>query len=140
MNSFRICFVVCALLIVSGCGKSGPAPTASLSGKVTIDGAPAPTGSQIHFTDSASGNVAIGVIRDGGAYTATLNGQEKVFPGDYKVTVSGPAVEVDAEAAMEPDFVPPTNPIPEKYQDASTSGETVTVTEGENTYNLDISS
>lgn len=140
MNSSRICLAVCALLIVCGCGPSKPTPTASLSGKVTLDGVPAPAGSKIHFTDSANGNVAIGVIGDGGDYTATFEGQEKVFPGDYKVTVSGPAVEVDAEAAMEPDFVPPTDPIPAKYQDASTSGETVTVTEGENTYNLDISS
>ncbi len=135
-----LCLVACLPLSLSGCGgTSGPAPTASLKGKITIAGAPAPAGTTIQFINSTSGDVAVGLVGGDGTYTATLNGSDRVFAGDYQVMVSGPQVAVDAEAAMEPGFTMPTDPIPSKYHSAGTSGETVTVADGDNTYDLDMS-
>jgi hypothetical protein len=82
--------------------------------------------------------VAVGIIGADGSYAATTDGKEAIFVGDYQVTVTGPDPEISPDEAMEPDFQAPEDPIPEKYHDASTSGETVTIQDGANTYNLDM--
>ncbi|HBJ37609.1 MAG TPA: hypothetical protein DDZ51_23205 [Planctomycetaceae bacterium] len=88
--------------------------------------------------DPTTGNVAVGLVGDGGAFTASTNGTPGLFVGEYSVTAKGPDLVVDAEAAMQPGFKPPTDPIPAKYQSAQSSGEKVTIVDGPNTYNLDM--
>lgn len=138
MKFLSICAIGALLLLVVGCGPSGPKPTASLSGKLTLDGSPAPAGTTIQFIDTATGNVAVGVVGQGGAYAATTNGEPRIFAGEYVVTARGPEIAVDADAAMEPGFNPPTDPVPAKYQSAEANGERVNVVDGENTYDLDM--
>jgi len=130
--------VAMGLVHLIGCGPSEPQPTASLTGKVALDGSPAPAGSTIQFTDSTTGKASVGTIGADGSYIATTGGQQKIFVGTYKVSVVGPDPNISPEAAMEPGFVPPEDPIPEKYRDANTSGESVEVKDGENTYDLDM--
>ncbi len=138
MKFLSICAIGALSLLVIGCGPSVPKPTATLSGKVTLSGSPAPAGTTIQFIDNATGNVAVGLVGQGGAYTATTNGEPRIFAGNYVVSAKGPEIVVDADAAMEPGFKPPTDPVPAKYQSAEASGEKVTVVDGENTYDLDM--
>lgn len=138
MKFFNVLAVVLLSLLAVGCGPSGSKPSATLSGKVTLGGAPAPAGTVVQFIDSTTGNVALGVVAEGGLYSATTNGVTSIFVGDYTVTAKGAEIVVDPTAAMEPGFISPTDPIPAKYQSAETSGEKVTIVDGENTYNLDM--
>lgn len=128
---------ICSLML-SGCGPKERQPNATMSGKVTLGGRAAPAGSTIQFVDPTTGNTAVGMVEADGSYKAVVAGVQGVFSGTYQVSVTGPNPVIDAEKAMEPDFVPPEDPIPARYQSAASSGETVTVTEGENTYDLNM--
>jgi len=138
MKNLYLCAMGALSLFLAGCGPSGPKPTATLSGKVTLSGSPAPAGTTVQFLDSKTGNVAVGLVGADGTYSAMANGEPRIFAGEYAVSARGPEVVIDADAAMEPGFKAPVDPLPAKYHSAESSGEKVSVADGENTYNLDM--
>ena len=133
-----------------GCETGGlSGPTGTVSGKITYNGAPVPAGSTVNFTHDETSMAATGVTGADGSFTLQMQGEGEVLAGSYKILVSPPvqpqagpenpeAYEAmmtggDAAAAEQP-----TGPFPQKYQATATSGETFTVKEGPNTYDLDM--
>ena len=90
------------------------------------------------FRDSATGRLSIGITKKDGTFVARTNDVSMMYEGTYEVSVVGPVVEVDPEEALKPDYKDPVDPTPAKYRDPKTSGETVEIKAGENTFNLDM--
>ena len=82
-------FVVAALVLLpfSGCG--GPeTPVYPVTGKVTYNGKPLPTGS-VTYIPIAAGPSATGRIREDGTYTlTTFTEGDGAVPGDHQVLIS----------------------------------------------------
>jgi hypothetical protein len=113
-------------LLVIGCGKS---QNATVSGIVTYDGQPLSTGA-VTFQPVAPGPLAIGDIRNDGAYTLRTGDATGLSAGEYQVTVvaTGPMPEATPSNPMPlPELL-----IPARYGDVSTSGLKYTVERGEN--------
>ena len=105
------------VLAFTGCG-GGP-NTTTVSGKVTVNGAPVSRG-VINFQASGSRPLGSGISADG-TYSVELP------PGDYQVRIDAPP-EVPA-GYKEGDPLPRLGPrlVPEKYAGFSSSGLTATV-------------
>lgn len=142
----RFALVCCGLLGLSllGC-DSGPG-TVSVSGKVTIDGEPAPEGVRVNFEPTgAEGETATGVVDASGNYTLYTGsqGHEGAMPGQYTVYLSPPPEGGEAYMS-EPGSgsgvpgVPGPGPIPPEYISAQSSPEKVEVTSGDNTIDIEI--
>jgi hypothetical protein len=135
--------LVAALLLLAtvGCGRK----TGSISGKVSYNGKPLPSGSVAIYGEA--GGVASSQIEGDGSYTI-----QRAPLGPAKLTVvtprphaqprrsgrdrapsKGPGGEQRA-AAPEPKPVA----IPEKYQDPQQSGLTYTVKPGDQTFDIDL--
>jgi hypothetical protein len=75
--------IVCLLLSASiGCGGK----PSSVTGRVTLDGAPLPRGT-VTFHPTEHGGLAYGTIDPDGAYELKTGGQQGLTPGEYDVTV-----------------------------------------------------
>ena len=74
--------VLAALLTAAGCGEPG---TGEVTGAVTVDGQPAPTGSSINFVSTDGKSAGAGATITDGKYTAT-----KVPVGAAKVQIRVP--------------------------------------------------
>jgi hypothetical protein len=123
-------------LTVSGCGGDGRLPTAPVSGTVTFESAPVPTGSLL-FVPEGGGPSAQGNLDAEGHYTlGTYTTNDGAILGRFKVLITaftqpsgGPGLPEDAikgDAA-------PISLIPEIYGDLEKSGLTATVVKGRNT-------
>ena len=132
-------------LATLGCGAGSAFPegtTGTLKGNVTLDGSPVPAGTTVTFFHT-SAVPASGIVGPDGAYTAKMAGEPKVLTGDYRVTVSDPPQKMptNEEMAAGGEMPEPAKAVvPAKYSIAETSGLTVTVTEGENTFNIELAS
>jgi hypothetical protein len=142
------CFVL-ALLVPAGCGVGG---SATVEGKVTIDGQPASSG-RVFFRSADGKSTVVATIGPDGAYRAV-----DVPCDTMKVTVTLPtkwerigllrdAKKAKKSGASEGPKAPrgvgasePGVKISEKYQNPDTSGLTLAVTSGTNTYDIEISS
>jgi hypothetical protein len=127
-------------LLLAGCG--GP-KTGSVSGRVTLEGDPLPSGRVTFFGEH--GEVAGDDIGADGRYTVA-----KAPVGNVKVTVTTqPPPSTDKpdlvmkmdkhegtpkEMASDKKYVP----IPPRYRDPDKSGLGLTVKEGEQDYNIDL--
>jgi len=123
-------FSLLCLVLASGCSGSG-SQHAVVSGKVTLSGAPVAAGTVLLMTDD--GKAASAELKADGTYL--LQAQ----PGRFKVAVtpppppdplaasgSTPAAAASANAA----------PIPKRYHDFGSSGLTVEVKKGNNTFDI----
>lgn len=121
-------------LLLSGCG--GPFD-ASLSGQVKLDGAPLASGSVTLQPHSADGAIAHGRIVDGG-YRVQTGREFGLSPGGYAVTVV--ARETPAELYSEAGGPPPAGKLitPPWYRSTETSGLSVDVEPGGNTYDIEL--
>ena len=130
-------FMTAALLAsisFSGCGGSRLG-TVPVKGKVTINGQPVKKGT-VFFqpVDAAKGRPARSGIKPDGSYAASsLDNDQAIGPGEYKVLLMPPAMEVGSPAGKAS--------IPQKYRDANTSGLTITVPYGGGpiTYDIEMS-
>lgn len=140
---FFIAATLCAVGLVSGCssGSNGPA-IAAVKGKVIYQGKPVPR-AIVNFL--AKGQpVANGSTNDQGEFTLNTKGRSGAPIGECRVTVmameaaasSGAASGAPAIEPGSPEYLkmqtsaPPKAPkslIPTKFQNAETSGITVTV-------------
>lgn len=137
MNRFvyGLSVVLSALLVLSGCGEAETDVT--VSGKVTVDGAPIPTGA-INFVDPA------GIIPTGGGVIADGSYTAKVQPGEKVVMVLGnkligqePLYEGVADSPMRDKYEMIT---PEAYNAAHLSPLKATITDSQEGLDFDLDS
>lgn len=135
----RLLLVVCLWTsAVVGCGTRVPAnpTTYAVHGKVTLDGAPLTRG-WVKFQPASPGKgvPAEGEIKADGSYEArAFVGQPGTTAGEYKVSIapiSGP---------QEGDMTAEKLPVPEKYLKPDTSGIQKTVSSGDNTIDIELTS
>jgi hypothetical protein len=140
-----------ALLLMSGCGGGYSGPTGTVSGSVTLNGQPVPSGSIVSFI-ADDGFVATGIVDAAGAYKLEVAGQgPKVPAATYKVMVAAPASggisDTDAEyekmmqstnADAMGSSAKVTEAIPSKFTSTATSGLSFPVNAGENTINIEL--
>ena len=124
--------LLAGLLLAWGCSKAEHNPC-SLSGTVTVDEQPLDGGSLLLLTED--GQVSGAAVKTDGKYTLQCK------PGTYKVAVGPHEVIVGADG-VPLDGLAPVNSIkiPKKYQDVGTSELEVVVTEGSNTYDINLTS
>jgi hypothetical protein len=138
------------VLAVVGCGGDSKGPTGTISGKLTVNGQPAPAKTQVFFLSNTGDATSAEVAGDG---TFTIMG---VTVGSYQVSIKPPAAtseNVSPEEAMRMMYgTEPggkgSNPnafasegavkIPEKYTSFADSGITFEVKEGVNDFALDL--
>jgi hypothetical protein len=108
-----------------GCGSELPS---TVSGKVTLDGAPLTKGT-VTFAPQGEGRIAYGEIDSSGNYTVRTLNDQGMQVGEYNVTIiaTGEAPASD---------IPPPLLTPAKYANAQTSGFTASVKPGPNTFNF----
>lgn len=129
-----LALMVCALV---GCGEKGP-ETAKVTGKVTLaDGQPLP-GGRVDFHSPELG-MAAGTINGDGSYEAL-----DVKPGEYKVSIENTHLKgMNAAPVPEGTQAMPGSDqsyveINPKYRNPETSGLTITVGKGEQTFNIEL--
>ncbi|MDR0870610.1 MAG: hypothetical protein LBN39_07435 [Planctomycetaceae bacterium] len=119
---YRLIFLLsCSVLI--GCGQR----TVPLKGTVTYadDGSPVPFGI-VHF-DSASSRSKATIKEDGTFVVGTMKDTDGIFPGTYDVSIVG-AEKPGTGKSDDPMVPPPAIPlIDPKYENATTSGLTLSV-------------
>lgn len=122
-----VCLCVTAL-VLTGCG-AGSKPTGSVAGKVTYNGNPV-----------AGGNVNLLSTAGVGAQAAISNGAYKIeaaLPaGEYAVYVSAPLPT--PQPPGKPAAPAPKFEVPQKYQDAKSSGLKLTIKPGRNDLPIEI--
>lgn len=144
-------FSVCLLLVSLGCGGTDFGPMGSVSGKLTMDGAPLTAGTQVLFMQMEKGYAAFGQADAEGNYQLQWMREDQTFTeipvGTYKILIQPPAVqsveELDADAMLaggDEDIQPATPVFPAKYQQHATSGLEFTVNEGANTHDINLDS
>ncbi len=111
--------------LVSGCSESGP-PTGTLTGNVTYQGKPLPTGTITFVPQGEEIPFAYAEIEEDGSYIAETPDVGSVIEvGSYKVMISA-VKDVGPESPVVP-------LIPDKYSSDQSSGLTAEISEGENT-------
>ncbi len=125
----RVLAVMALMLVaIAGCG----APYASsVSGLVTVDGAPITTGGTVTFHPPGDGAVAYGVIDASGRYTVNTGATAGMTPGEYLVTV----VSTGPSPAEE---VPGPLLTPNKYGTKQTTDLKATIKNGANDIPLNL--
>ena len=124
-----------ALGMTFGCGTGDSRPSAEIQGVVQFDGQPLEEGS-VHFSSTKSGETAYANLGPGGAYTVTF---DEVDAGQvYEVAVTKPVNEELDAHAFEASQQAPTVSIPPKYTNRATSGLSLTVQGGTQTYDINL--
>jgi len=120
----RIMIALMVIVAASGCFGSGKPKTGSVTGKVTLNGAPLEKG-QVAFFDPKRGDGATVSIEKDGVYKIA-----KVLEvGDYQVSVFPPVGVPGGAGAGKVS-------IPNKYQNPGSSGLSFTIEPGANEYNI----
>jgi len=121
-----------ALLLLFGCGKSGP-PMGEVSGKLTFKGNPVAEG-RVSFMNSEAGTGGEGKVTNG-----TFALSAPLPTGEYKVMVL-PLVVRQQEGGKGPEVgvEKPAPDIPQKYRVIGTTTLKATVKEGKNDLTLDM--
>lgn len=110
--------VLCVALGGCGGGATDDLPRQAVSGKVTLDGKPLARGS-IQFQPVAGQGVAAGGEVKDGAYSVAR--EQGPVPGDYQVIISStPPPSVEPTGPPGESTPPPPDPIPARYNTAST--------------------
>lgn len=109
--------------VMLGCSSqpASPIPLKKVTGMVTLDGDPLPSGS-ITFMPVVGTNSCTGEIEQGRFTLSTFSPGDGAPPGEYKVSVVSWTTPPD----MGVEGVPA---IPKKYLDANLSGLTATISE-----------
>lgn len=137
--------LVAGLLLGAGCGGNddGRPRRYPLTGVVTLGGEPV-EGATVMFVAVDGKGGAAGRTDAQGRYAATtFNPGDGAVPGEYLVTVSKyempsefPDEAEDSPGQDQEHLPPPTNLVPAKYADVQTSGLTVSVVEGKNSFDI----
>jgi hypothetical protein len=145
MRSLQV-FVACALLVCIGCrGGSDRAPTAEVTGNVTLDGKPLKEAAIFFKTDFA--RMAVGKVVDGAIVEVTTYEENDGAPvGENRIAIQS----VVHEQPLAPSAGPrgpsyAAKPmisvvVPQKYANPASSGLTAMIEEGTNELAFDLSS
>jgi hypothetical protein len=123
-----------AVAVCAGCGSGG---TGVVTGKVTINNKPLPSGSITFLSEAGNHDAFTATIKDGEYRT----GEMPVGPAKAYIS---PPLEMPEKGPEGGDQRPVTKaarkkgPIPHKYLVADTSGLSLTVQKGENPFNVDM--
>lgn len=154
------------LMLVWILGCSSQIPTYPVTGKVSDSKGKPIEGAAVSFLpDSGDAMLAVGITDSSGVYRLNTQGREGARAGAYKVSIAqyeGAEQDSDGEGATLADPYDITDEYPEDYDeraaseassknssknmlparfaDASTSGLTATVVEGENTVDFSVAS
>lgn len=119
-----------SLAMFFACSKSSVGPSAVVSGKVTLAGAPVSAATVLFMTDD--GQAATAELNSDGTYVVHCR------PGRYKVAVTPPPppdpLAAPAAAPSAPRSTAPS--IPQRYRDLGRSGLTIDVKEGDNKFDI----
>lgn len=130
--------LVCATLVAVclGCGNGDRLPTAPVSGTVTFESAPLPSGSLL-FVPEGGGPSAQGNINSDGTYTlGTYSSSDGAILGRFKVMITAFTQPSGGSGLPEDTLNGNTasvSLIPEIYGDLEKSGLTANVVKGRNT-------
>ncbi|MCR9115901.1 MAG: hypothetical protein NXI22_03000 [bacterium] len=136
LRSAAACRLLClSLLLVAliGCGKA--APTAMVSGKVTVKGKQLTNGTVIFYDAEGGGGATCPIDADGNYQT-----KEKLYAGSYTVAI-GPGAGVPALEAGAIGMPPPPvvdDSVPKKFTSIQTSDLKTVIEDGENTFDVQI--
>jgi len=130
-RAYRFVGVLLAVVgLAAGCGGGDGAQP--VRGKVTYQGQPLQQGTvMFNPTDSTSPPV-LGRIADDGTYEVSA------APGEYKVIVTSMTEDSSGLDPDDPGYKAPESLIPEQYSNPLKTPLQATVTEGENTVDLDL--
>lgn len=139
--------ITCLALCMAGCGGEDTGYSGSmgtLTGKVTVGGNPAPAGCTVSIMSAEQGFVATASTGADGTYSMTWKGSGDLPVGKYGVSVTGPAAQTETDPdklmkmSQEGTLPEIKEVVPAKYQTAKTSGLSVEIKEGPNTYDIPI--
>ena len=128
------CLSLCCVVVFLGCGEPAE-PVGTVTGKVTFNGAPVEEG-VVNFFSQATNTGGSGELGSGGSYSAPA-GQKGLPLGEYEVYVVPPTV-VLSDTAESPggEGYKEVDNIPQKYRSSGTSELKVTVAEGPNSFDI----
>jgi hypothetical protein len=130
MRRAPLLLVVVLCFAPVGCGSG----MVQVKGQVTVNGKPLPLG-RVSFqpVDLKQGRPAMANVDVDGRFTAsTFKVGDGLVPGEYRIAIQGPRGGLPGEGGS--NFVK----VPARYEDAATSGFTVTVKEGDPTRRIDL--
>lgn len=131
-NSCRTALILILAAFLTGCG--GALPT--VEGTVTLDGQPLDKGF-VSFVPVGSGTMGTATIQEGGYYAVKTGGQGGLTTGEYRVAITAYSTRPGRNEMEAPQFALAT---PAKYNDPQSSGFTVEVTPGQNTFDFALDS
>ena len=113
-----------------GCGGSDAPPSGTVTGTVTMAGSPLTNGTVVYM-DDATGVGGSAELDEQGQYAFDA----PLRAGQYAVSIQPPPLPAPHETPAAPSepFA-----VPQKFQDAKTSGLTAEVKEGKNVINFDL--
>lgn len=122
-----VALAIC-VLVMPGCDGGDPR-TATVSGRVTLDGQPVDSGSILLLSETGDSGGA--ELDSGGAYSLVCK------PGKYLVAVMPIPVEVGQDGRpLNPMQAGRSTKIPKHYQDVGSSELAVEVNSGDNTFDV----
>lgn len=129
-----ILLTLLALSTVCGCGDG----LATVSGTVTLNGAPIAGGPRMYGTvnfypESGSGTSAVGIIDESGQYKLKTGARNGIEPGAYLVGIAVKKITMPTNPNQMPQ---PTLITPKKYASVTESGFREEVTPGDNTFDF----
>jgi hypothetical protein len=128
-----VALFVPALLLLIGCGPSGP-KTAPVKGTITYKGAPVPQGTIMFQPDS--GPAATAEINNGAYVLKTFRDGDGAVLGNHKVTVISLANQKELLPEERKPLPPPMVPLDYSFPDKS--GLTAVVEDKVNIFNFDL--
>ncbi|QDS99902.1 hypothetical protein [Adhaeretor mobilis] len=132
-QSDGLALALMATLFTVGCGGY----EATLSGTVTLDGQPLNVG-RVNLAPTGEGKIASASIKPDGTYEVITTGESGMVPGQY-----GVSVRAYGPGKPDPNGGPPMPGkllIPNRYGSGKTSGLSVDIQSGENTYDIALES
>ncbi|MEQ8634045.1 hypothetical protein [Gimesia maris] len=132
-SSLKYCCVLLGfVLLVAGCGGEPEIPTGQVKGTVSYDGAPVTEG-VISFYSSELGVGASADLTEEGLYSIT----DSLKTGTYAVTILPPP-EAPPQDAIPVSTKKEYKNIPLKYRDPKKSELTVDISEGDNSFDVNM--
>ena len=129
-----------AALLALAATLSGCAPREVLgriTGKVTFQGQPVPEG-VVLFRNREKAVYMTAELKPDGSYVVRRATGEGLPPGSYEVMINPPLEDAPMGPALEPPKIKPYPNIPQKYRSYESSGLSVTVHEGENPFDVEM--